>query len=55
MALSEPLAVVLPGPESARKRDESVPKKGGGGERKNNKQISITKNATYDSLGSVYQ
>lgn len=54
MALSEPLAVVLPGPESARKRDESVPKKGEG-ERKNNKQISITKNATYDSLGSVYQ
>ena len=43
--MSEPLAVVLLGPESARKRDESVQERGGGvgGRGKSNKQTGITK------------
>ena len=57
--MSEPLAVVLLGLESARKRDESVQERGDGWgrRRKTNKQTSITKNAmfelTYGSNGTV--
>lgn len=45
MGLSEPSAVVLLGPESARKRDESVQERGEGWGRqgKTSKQTSITK------------